>query len=189
MSQMNQAMQILRKLHEQQKQSQDALKDKTYSYSAQQNLVTVEMNGKFEILSLSINDGLIDVDDIITLEEMVCDTVVECTKKILNDYEMAIPEQLRQVYAMDPDEIITKKKNEWNEKSFNYECADNNVNVLIRGSMIIEKITIVNKLIVDPAKKKELEEILKNDLSDALNAVYDDWDENNNATLTSQDLF
>ena len=120
---------------------------------------------------------------------MVCDSVSECTRKILNDYESAIPEQLRQVYAMDPSETINKKKNEWNEKSFNYECADNNINILIRGSMIIEKITIVNKLIVDPAKKVELESILKNDLTDALSAVYDDWDENNNATLTSQDLF
>ncbi|MCF0126835.1 MAG: YbaB/EbfC family nucleoid-associated protein, partial [Clostridia bacterium] len=71
MSQMNQAMQMLRKLHEQQKQKQSALHDKKYTYAAQQNLVKVEMNGKFQILSLSINEGLIDVDDIQTLEEMV----------------------------------------------------------------------------------------------------------------------
>ena len=112
MSQMNQAMQMLRKLHELQKKNQDALKNKKYSYSAQQNLVSVEMNGKFEILSLSINDGLIDPDDIITLEEMVCDCVADCTKQILNDYENAVPAQLRQIYAMDPSETINKKKNE-----------------------------------------------------------------------------
>ena len=189
MSQINQALKILRQLRDQQKQAQDLLKDKKYSYAAQQNLVTIEMNGKFEILSLSINDGLVDPDDIITLEEMVCDTVVECTKLILKDYEMAVPEQLRQVEAMDPTGIVNKEKNEWNEMSFNYECVDNIINVLIRGSMVIEKITIINKLIVDPTKKKELEEILKNDLSDALNAVYDDWDKNNNDTTTHLQLF
>ena len=186
---MNQAMQVLRKLHEQQKQNQTALHDKKYTYAAQQDLVKVEMNGKFQILSLSINDGLIDVDDIQTLEEMVCDCVADCTKLILADYENAIPSQLRQVYAMDPSETINKQKQEWNDKSFNYACSDDNVSVVIRGSMIIEKINIVNKTIIDPNKKKELEEIIKNDLSDALDAVYDSWDENNNMTLSSPDLF
>ncbi|MCF0126314.1 MAG: hypothetical protein HUJ68_11295, partial [Clostridia bacterium] len=61
---------------------------------------------------LSINEGLIDVDDIQTLEEMVCDCVADCTKQILTDYENAIPSQLRQVYAMDPSETISKKKQE-----------------------------------------------------------------------------
>ena len=189
MSQLNQAMQVLRKLHEQQKKSQSALHDKKYQFAAQQNLVKVEMNGKFEITSLSVNDGLIDPDDIITLEEMVADTIAECTKLILKDYEEAIPAQLRQIYAMDPSETINVKKQEWNDKSFNYECADENINVVIRGSMIIEKIKIVNMKIVDSAKKTELENILKNDLSDALSAVYDSWDENNNSTISSEDLF
>ncbi|MCF0227242.1 MAG: YbaB/EbfC family nucleoid-associated protein [Malacoplasma sp.] len=189
MSQLNQAMQVLRKLHEQQKKNQSALQDKKYQFASQQDLVKVEMNGKFEIISLSINGGLIDADDIITLEEMVSDTVADCTKLILKDYEDAVPAQLKQIYAMDPSNTLNAKKKEWNDKSFNYECADENITVVIRGSMIIEKIKIVNTQIVDLAKKSELENILKSDLTDALSAVYDSWDENNNATISSEDLF
>ena len=179
---MNQAMQLMRKLYEQQQNNQALLHDKTYSSVSEQDLIKLEMNGKFKVLSLTINEGLIDADDVITLEEMLTDTVNKCVKNILQDYDNAVPDQLKQIYAMEPSGQIEAAKKEWNDKSFNYECADGNLTVVIRGSMLIDKLTIKPD-IVKPDQKAKLEEILANDLSDAFDAVYDSWDENNNATL------
>lgn len=76
---MNQAqmMKQAQKMQQQMMQMQEEMEKKTYSATAGGGMVTAEVNGKHEIVSLTINPEAVDPEDVEMLQDMVIAAVNE----------------------------------------------------------------------------------------------------------------
>lgn len=76
---MNQAsmMKQAQKMQQQMLQMQEEMERKTYSATSGGGMVTAEVNGKHELLSLNIKEEAVDPDDVEMLQDMVIAAVNE----------------------------------------------------------------------------------------------------------------
>jgi len=84
---------ILRQVQKTQEEvaaKQEELDAKEYDVSAGGGVVTVKINGKKEILSISIKPDIVDPDDVETLEDIIVAAVNEGIKRVesTNESEM-----------------------------------------------------------------------------------------------------
>ena len=79
---MNQAamMKQAQKMQQQMMQMQEEMERKTYTAKAGGGMVTAEVNGKHEILNLTINPEAVDPDDVEMLQDMVMAAVNEAMR-------------------------------------------------------------------------------------------------------------
>lgn len=82
---MNALMRQAQKMQEDMKAKQAELEAAEYTGSASGEMVTVKMNGKHEVLSISIKPEAVDPDDI----EMLEDLIVAATNEALRQVEEA----------------------------------------------------------------------------------------------------
>ena len=76
---MNQAamMKQAQKMQQQMLQMQEEMERKTYSATAGGGMVTAEVNGKHELINLTIKEEAVDPDDVEMLQDMVIAAVNE----------------------------------------------------------------------------------------------------------------
>lgn len=79
---MNALMRQAQKMQEEMKAKQAELEAAEYTGSASGELVTVKMNGKHEILSVSIKPEAVDPDDIEMLEDLVAAAVNATVRQV-----------------------------------------------------------------------------------------------------------
>ncbi len=85
---MKQAQKMQRQMEEQQKtldEQQKLLEDKEYSASSGGGAVTVRMNGKREVLGLTLEPEVVDPDDIEMLQDLITAAVNEVLRQIEDD--------------------------------------------------------------------------------------------------------
>ena len=84
---MNQAamMKQAQKMQQEMLRMQEELETKTYTASAGGGMVKAEVNGKNEIVSLSINPEAVDPDDVEMLQDMVIAAVNEALRTAETD--------------------------------------------------------------------------------------------------------
>ena len=80
----NALMRQAQKMQEDMKTKQAELEATEYTGSASGEMVTVRMNGKHEVLSVSIKPEAVDPDDIEMLEDLVA-AAVNATVKVVDD--------------------------------------------------------------------------------------------------------
>ena len=78
----NALMRQAQKMQEDMKAKQAELEAAEYTGSASGEMVTVKMNGKHEVLSITIKPEAVDPDDIETLADVVTAAVNEAIKKV-----------------------------------------------------------------------------------------------------------
>ena len=81
-SDMNSLMRQAQKMQEDMAAKQAELEEKEYEISAGGGVVNVKINGKKEILSISIEPEIIDPDDKETLEDILVAAVNEAIKRV-----------------------------------------------------------------------------------------------------------
>lgn len=81
MKNMNQMMKQVKKMQQQMEKAQEELKNKTVETSAGGGMVTVVANGHKEILSITINQEVVDPDDVEMLQDLVIAAVNDALKK------------------------------------------------------------------------------------------------------------
>ncbi len=88
---MNSLMRQAQKMQEDMAAKQAELEEREYEISAGGGVVNVNINGKKEILSISISPDIVDPDDIETLEDILVAAVNEAIKRVedTNSEEMA----------------------------------------------------------------------------------------------------
>ena len=79
---MNALMRQAQKMQEDMKAKQAELEAAEYTGSAAGEMVTVRMNGKHEVLSISIKPEAVDPDDIEMLEDMVAAAINATVKQV-----------------------------------------------------------------------------------------------------------
>lgn len=79
---MNSLMKQAQKMQDDMAQKQEELDQREYEISAGGNAVMVKINGKKEIVSISISPEIIDPDDRETLEDILTAAVNEAIKKV-----------------------------------------------------------------------------------------------------------
>ena len=84
---MNQAamMKQAQKLQQQMLQMQQEMETKTYSAAAGGGMVTAEVSGKHQLVSLSIKEEAVDPDDVDMLQVMIIAAVNEAMRAADND--------------------------------------------------------------------------------------------------------
>ena len=87
---MNALMRQAQKMQEDMKSKQAELEAAEYTGSAAGEMVTVKMNGKHEVLSITIKPEAVDPDDIEMLEDMVAAAVNEAVRKVDEDADAAM---------------------------------------------------------------------------------------------------
>ncbi len=90
---MNQLMQQAQKMQERLEQLNAELEVKTHEISAGSGLVNLTINGKYEISGLTLDESVVDKDDI----ELLCDLVTEAVNtanKTVTDFGEAERERL-----------------------------------------------------------------------------------------------
>ena len=87
---MNALMRQAQKMQDDMKAKQAELEAAEYTGSASGEMVTVRMNGKHEILGITIKPEAVDPDDIEMLEDMVAAAVNEAVRKVDEDAEAAM---------------------------------------------------------------------------------------------------
>ncbi len=80
----NKIMEIMKHTNIIQKQIQNKLKKKKIFGSSSANLVTITMNGHFEVIQLKINTNNININDIELLQDMIKLAINDATNKIKN---------------------------------------------------------------------------------------------------------
>lgn len=80
-SNMNSVIRQAQKMQEEMEKVQSELEDKTVEASVGGGVVTVVMNGKKEMESITIKPEAVDPDDIETLQDLVLSAVNEAVKK------------------------------------------------------------------------------------------------------------
>lgn len=80
-SNMNSVIRQAQKMQEEMERVQTELEDKTVEASVGGGVVTVVMNGKKEMESITIKPEAVDPDDIETLQDLVLSAVNEAVKK------------------------------------------------------------------------------------------------------------
>lgn len=88
---MNALMRQAQKMQEDMAAKQAELEERTYDISAGGGMVSLTINGKKEVTSLSIKPEIVDPDDIETLEDILIAAVNEGIKRVedTNSEEMA----------------------------------------------------------------------------------------------------
>lgn len=88
---MNALMRQAQKMQEDMAAKQDELEGREYEISAGGGVVNVKINGKKEILSISIHPEIIDPDDKETLEDILVAAINEAIKRVedTNSEEMS----------------------------------------------------------------------------------------------------
>ena len=79
---MNALMRQAQKMQEDMKSKQAELEAAEYTGSAAGEMVTVKMNGKHEVLSISIKPEAVDPDDIEMLEDLIVAATNEALRKV-----------------------------------------------------------------------------------------------------------
>ena len=79
---MNALMRQAQKMQEDMKAKQAELEAAEYTGSAAGEMVTVRMNGKHEVLSISIKPEAVDPDDIEMLEDLIVAATNEALRKV-----------------------------------------------------------------------------------------------------------
>ncbi|OEF99644.1 YbaB/EbfC family nucleoid-associated protein [Vulcanibacillus modesticaldus] len=82
MKNMNQMMKQVKKMQQQMEKAQEELKNKTVESSAGGGMVTVVANGHKEIVSISINQEVVDPDDVEMLQDLVLTAVNDALKQV-----------------------------------------------------------------------------------------------------------
>ena len=77
---MQQLMRQAQKMQQQMLQMQEEMERKTYTAKAGGGMVTAEVNGKHEILNLTINPEAVDPDDVEMLQDMIIAAVNEALR-------------------------------------------------------------------------------------------------------------
>ena len=79
---MNQAqmMKQAQKMQQEMLRMQEEMENKTYSATTGGGMVTAEVNGKHEVISLQINPEAVDPDDVEMLQDMVIGAVNEAMR-------------------------------------------------------------------------------------------------------------
>jgi len=79
---MNQAamMRQVQKMQQEALRMQEEMENKTYTAAAGGGMVTATVNGKHEVMSLSINPEAVDPDDVEMLQDMVIAAVNEAMR-------------------------------------------------------------------------------------------------------------
>lgn len=75
-------MKQVKKMQEQIEKAQEELKNKTVETSAGGGMVTVVANGHKEIISIKINQEVVDPEDVEMLQDLVLTAVNDCLKKV-----------------------------------------------------------------------------------------------------------
>ncbi len=90
-SDMNALMRQAQKMQEDMQAKQSELEEREYEISAGGGVVNVKINGKKEILSISLEPEIIDPDDKETLEDILVAAVNEAIKRVedTNSEEMS----------------------------------------------------------------------------------------------------
>lgn len=83
--------QMLKKMQEDMQQKQAELESREYDVAVGGGVVSMKINGKKEVLSVSISEEVVDPDDIETLEDLIVACVNEGIKKVdsISEEEMA----------------------------------------------------------------------------------------------------
>ena len=79
---MNSLMRQAQKMQEDMKAKQAELEAAEYTGSASGEMVTVKMNGKHEVLSITIKPEAVDPDDIEMLEDLIVAATNEALRKV-----------------------------------------------------------------------------------------------------------
>ena len=87
---MNALMRQAQKMQEDMKAKQAELEAAEYTGSAAGEMVTVKMNGKHEVLSITIKPEAVDPDDVEMLEDMVA-AAINATVKQVDETATAVP--------------------------------------------------------------------------------------------------
>ena len=82
---MNALMRQAQKMQDDMKAKQAELEAAEYTGSAAGEMVTVKMNGKHEVLSITIKPEAVDPDDVEMLQDMVIAAVNEAMRKAENE--------------------------------------------------------------------------------------------------------
>jgi DNA-binding YbaB/EbfC family protein len=88
---MNSLMRQAQKMQEDMAAKQEELEAREYDISAGGGVVNLKINGKKEILSISVSPDIVDPDDIETLEDILVAAVNEAIKRVedTNSEEMS----------------------------------------------------------------------------------------------------
>ena len=88
---MNSLMRQAQKMQEDMAAKQEELEAREYDISAGGGVVNVKINGKKEILSISLSPEIVDPDDVETLEDILVAAVNEAIKRVedTNSEEMS----------------------------------------------------------------------------------------------------
>lgn len=81
MKNMNQMMKQVKKMQQQMEKAQEELKDKTVEASAGGGMVTVIANGHKEIVSININQEVVDPEDVEMLQDLIITAVNDALKQ------------------------------------------------------------------------------------------------------------
>ena len=79
---MNNLMKQAQKMQKQMEDTSKALEEKEYEAAAGGGVVKVKMNGKKEIVSIHLDEEVVDKDDIEMLQDLIISAVNECVKQI-----------------------------------------------------------------------------------------------------------
>ncbi|SEP89485.1 hypothetical protein SAMN04488558_10326 [Ignavigranum ruoffiae] len=82
MGNMQGMMQKMQKMQKEMQKTQAEIEASVFEVSDSQNLVTVKITGKKEIVELVINEALVDPDDIEMLQDLVLATVNQAIQKV-----------------------------------------------------------------------------------------------------------
>ena len=102
---MNSLMRQAQKMQEDMKAKQAELEAAEYTGSASGEMVTVKMNGKHEVLSITIKPEAVDPDDIEMLEDLVA-AAVNATVKQVDEYLEKISRERDQALAQAREEMM-----------------------------------------------------------------------------------
>ena len=91
MGSMSEMLKKAQKMQEEMAATQASLAEKEYEVSAGGGAVTVKINGKREILSLTIDPAVVDPDDVEMLSDILIAAINEAIKKVdsVSEEEMA----------------------------------------------------------------------------------------------------
>ena len=87
---MNALMRQAQKMQEDMKSKQAELEAAEYTGSAAGEMVTVKMNGKHEVLSITIKPEAVDPDDIEMLEDLIMAATNEALRKVEDEAAKAM---------------------------------------------------------------------------------------------------
>ena len=84
---MNQAamMKQAQKMQQEMLRMQEEMENKTYSATTGGGMVTAEVSGKHQLVSLSIKEEAVDPDDVVMLQDMIIAAVNEAMRAADND--------------------------------------------------------------------------------------------------------